>query len=239
MAGSSGGCGRGTRQPSLSWLVPVLRTSSRTLPRHNHSASSTPQHTPQHTASLLPLLPRSLVVVGSQFSQNSASGYGAGIAVGDGASLNASQSLFAANGASSCASSRPVVRRLLDGETPCWECRQLGGPSCRAASRRRCFWSAAKQAAARAHLPRCSRPATGNAGRWRHLRRRGALQRQQHRPVRRQRGGRRLRLCQPGHSQLQRQPGIRPGRRGARGGGQPAHECEQAWLWDSGCAALC
>jgi hypothetical protein len=47
--------------------------------------------------------------VGSEFKQNSASGYGAGIAIGDGASLNASQSTFTSNGAAACSSSRPQV----------------------------------------------------------------------------------------------------------------------------------
>jgi hypothetical protein len=54
-------------------------------------------------------LPCRLSVLGCEFKQNSASEYGAGIALGDGTSLEVMQSMFTQNGVTDCPSSQPPV----------------------------------------------------------------------------------------------------------------------------------
>jgi hypothetical protein len=48
-------------------------------------------------------------VLGCEFKQNSAAEYGAGIALGDGTSLEVMQSMFTQNGVTDCPSSQPPV----------------------------------------------------------------------------------------------------------------------------------
>jgi hypothetical protein len=59
--------------------------------------------------------PARLELQGCEFSRNGASGQGAGVALTDGAALDASQSRFVSNGAAPCSAGRPRVRLVEAG----------------------------------------------------------------------------------------------------------------------------